>query len=294
MRWWVPRLLAAVVTGLALGLAIDVARLGGPQAWLGRHQVPPPYVPGGQALVLDGHAFYLDCRGSGSPTVLLDAGLGTGAAGWGIVTKGVAARTRACLWDRPGIGASEGIGRHTGADTARLVRRALDEAGEKGPFLVVGHSLGAVYARLFADVHRSAVVGVVLVDPYTPDIRPVEHVDLAPALRREWLGGLEETGRVIAAVEQLDWDATEAELAATTLAGLPVELVFVDQRLRWTGAYEPWQDELIEAWRKLVTGLSSDVRLTIADGSGHMVQFDRPEVVVEAIVRLVERARGRP
>jgi pimeloyl-ACP methyl ester carboxylesterase len=289
-----PRLLLALVAGLAVAFVIDVGRVGGWQNWLMRHGLPAPYVPTGSTIEVDRARTYIDCRGTGSPTVILESGLGTGASAWGFVLDQVAARTRVCVWDRPGIGGSAPIGRHTFEDTARHLRAALAIAGEKPPFIVAGHSVGGVYARVFAATFRPEVRGVVLVDPYLPDIRPVEHVALDAALREEWLAGVRATNDEVAAVEQLDWPASYDELTKASIAGLPLELLFVDQRLRWQGPYEPAEDELIGAWRTLIGRLSTEVRLTIAADSTHMIQIDRPDLVIEAVGRLVDRARQAP
>jgi pimeloyl-ACP methyl ester carboxylesterase len=291
-RSWIPRLALALVAGLTIALVVDVARVGGWQNWLMRRGLPPPYVPSGATIEVDHVRTYLDCRGTGSPTVILESGLGTGASGWGFVLDQVAARTRVCAWDRPGIGGSAAIGRHTLEDTARHLRAALAIAGEKPPFVIAGHSVGGVYARVFAASFRPEIRGVVLVDPYLPDIRPVEHVAMDPALRAEWLAGIRATNDEVAAVEQLDWAASYDQLMQASIAGLPLELLFVDQRLRWQGPYEPARDELIATWRTLIGSLSTDVRLTIAEDSTHLIQIDRPDLVVEAVLRLVDRSRA--
>ncbi|HEY5277662.1 MAG TPA: alpha/beta hydrolase [Coriobacteriia bacterium] len=292
MKWWIPRLVLAVVIGLSSGLAIDVWRVGGWQTWQIRHRLPPLYVASGSTIEVNGTRAYLDCRGTGSPTVILEAGFGSGASGWGFVLEWVAAQTRVCAWDRPGTGGSDPIGRHTLEDTARHLRATLAAAGEEPPFIVVGHSLGGVYARVFASTFRSEVSGVVLVDPYLPDIRPVEHVALDPALREDWLSGLRATNDRVAAAEDLDWEASSGQLSAASIQGIPLELLFVDQRFRWEGPFEPAQDDLIAAWRRLLGGLSAEYRLTIAEDSTHLIQYDRPDLVVDAILRLVDRSHS--
>lgn len=276
--------------GLTSGLAIDVWRAGGWQAWQIRHQVPPPYLASGSTIQVNGARAYLDCRGAGSPTVILESGFLAGASGWGSVLDTVATRTRVCAWDRPGIGGSDPIGHHTLEDTALHLRATLAVAGEEPPFIVVGHSLGGVYARVFASTFRPEVSGVVLVDPYLPDIRPVDHVALDPALRDEWSANLRATNDQVAAGEDLDWAASYDQLTRSSIQGVPLELLFVDQRLRWVGPFEPAEGELVVAWQRLLGGLSADYRLTIAADSTHMIQYDRPELVVDAILRLVDRA----
>ena len=287
IRWWLARLVLAVAAGLGIALAIDIVRLGGPESWLIRHRLPPPYVASGTVVEVNGIATYIDCRGAGSLTVVLESGLGTGAAGWGFVPERLAGTVRVCAWDRPGIGNSAPMGRHTAGDLAAHLRSTLATAGETGPFVVVGHSLGGVYARVFASIYRDEVVGIALIDAYLPDVRPVERIEMDPALRDEWLANLTSTNRLIAATEDLDWAATEADLAAASIDGLPLELVFVDQRLRWDARFDPVETELIATWRNLVGSLSSDHRLTIAENSTHMIQWDSPELVVDAVRRLV-------
>ncbi len=289
LRRWIPHLLLALVVGLSVAVVIDVVRLGGWQAWLVRHRIPATYAREGRTIDVDGTAVYLDCRGTGSPTVLLEAGFAAGASSWGYVLPWVGERTRVCAWDRPAIGASGPIGIHTVEDTARRLRAILRAAGETPPFVIVGHSLGGVYARVFASTYRAEVGGVVLVDPYLPDIHPVEHVAIPPALRDAYLASLADTNEMVAAGEGLDWSASSAQLSRSSLGSLPVELLFVDQRLRWEGAYDPFEDRLIAVWRRLVRALSSDARLTIATDSTHMIQLDRPDLVVAAIERLIAR-----
>jgi pimeloyl-ACP methyl ester carboxylesterase len=291
------RLAAAIAVGVVLGVAIDMARAGGTIAWLAQWGVLPPYEARGTLVPVDatGRSVYLDCRGSGSPTVVFESGMGESAGGWGFVFPETAAFTRTCAWDRPGIARSPARGRHTALDTARDLKAALAAAGERGPFVVVGHSLGGVYARIFADAYRGEVAGVVLVDPFTPDISPAEQagVKLDPALVAEWSSGLQGTFQLIEALENLDWAATADQLAATRLGDIPLELIFVDQRLRYDERIdEATKVRLIAAWRELVLGWSTDARLTIAEGSRHIVQLDRPDLIVASIRRLVDRARS--
>jgi pimeloyl-ACP methyl ester carboxylesterase len=291
------RLAAAVALGVLLGLGIDVARAGGPLAWLAHWGVLPPYEARGILVPVDaaGRSVYLDCRGTGSPTVVFEAGLGDGAGGWGFVFPETGGFTRACAWDRPGIARSAARGRHTALDTARDLRAALAAAGEQGPFVIVGHSLGGVYARIFAAAYRDEIAGVVLVEPFTPDISPAERagVQLEPSLAAEWAAGLEGTRELIERLEDLDWPATADQLAAARLGDVPLELIFVDQRLRYDERIDPvTKARLIAAWRDLVLAWSTDARLTIADGSRHIVQLDRPDLVVDSIRRLVDRARA--
>lgn len=112
-----------------------------------------------------GHAMYLSCTGSGSPTVVLESGLGESSAYWGLVAQRVGERTRVCAYDRAGRGWSETA---AGARDARAVaadlHTLLERAHVAGPYVLVGHSSGAQYVRVFAGQYPDLVAGVVLLD----------------------------------------------------------------------------------------------------------------------------------
>jgi hypothetical protein len=75
-------LAAAVVAGLALALLIDLVRAGGPSAWLARHHLVPPYEARGARFDIGQRELYLDCRGEGQPTIVLEAGSGADSSTW--------------------------------------------------------------------------------------------------------------------------------------------------------------------------------------------------------------------
>lgn len=107
----------------------------------------------------------LYCEGEGSPTVVLEAGLGDGASSWWPVQDALARTTRVCAYDRAGHGRSPHgpLPRDTKSEVADL-ERLLETAALRGPYVLVGHSMGAYNVRLFASRHPDAVAGLVLVD----------------------------------------------------------------------------------------------------------------------------------
>jgi pimeloyl-ACP methyl ester carboxylesterase len=122
---------------------------------------PPP----GQILEVFGRDMHLHCLGVGAPTVLLEAGLGESSASWGFVQEGASLTTRVCSYDRAGYGWSEpASGARTFDRVVGELRELLYRARENGPFVVVGHSLGAFSVRLFQDRYPELVTGVVLLD----------------------------------------------------------------------------------------------------------------------------------
>ena len=119
----------AVLAGLFVGVGADVARSGGVNAWLARHGLPPPYLPQGERYDIGDRSLYLDCRGSGSPTVVLEAGSGSDSATWAAVHDAIAGTTRTCAYDRAGRGRSDDRGEHTLADGVTDLRALLDAGG---------------------------------------------------------------------------------------------------------------------------------------------------------------------
>jgi pimeloyl-ACP methyl ester carboxylesterase len=133
-----------------------------------------------------GRTINLVCLGEGSPAVVITPGLGHWSWWWWSVQLPLAKRTRVCAWDRAGYGFSSPSPEpqdiiHTTAD----LERALKNAGIAGPYVMVGHSLGAFESLRFTDLHRENVIGMVLVDPDIPDRAAVEE-RLVPQLAGVW------------------------------------------------------------------------------------------------------------
>ena len=112
-----------------------------------------------------GRRLNLYCLGEGKPTVIFEAGLGGDNSAWARVQPAIAAHTRACSYDRAGIGFSDPARRPS--DSANIVddlHRLLNAAAIKPPYILVGHSLGGMHVRLYADTYLGEVAGMVLVD----------------------------------------------------------------------------------------------------------------------------------
>jgi pimeloyl-ACP methyl ester carboxylesterase len=292
------RYLLACLVGLTIGVGLDVVRDGGPALWLVRQGLapavgPPAYALEGRLVDVGGRRLYLDCRGGGSPVVVFEAGYGSDAAGWGTVFPEVARLTRACAYDRANRGRSDPRGRHAASEAADDLARLLARAGERPPYVLVGHSLGGVYVRVFADRHRPDVAGLVLVDPFLPEIVR-RLIDATAGLPQAdaWRAQLEQNIRLVEAGERLDWAASETELVRARTDGLPVEFVAPPFG---PGPLPPDREAIVRRiWRDGLAAISSDLRVTEALDSGHLVHLDRPDLVVAAISRLVDRARSEP
>lgn len=287
--------------------------------------------PGTLAKLPDGRELNFRCTGSGSPTVILESGFGVGASGWGRSQPGIAKTTRVCSYDRAGYGFSTpGPEPRDGAAIARDLDQGLDAAGIEGPFVVVGHSAGALYGRLFAARRPGEVQGLVLLDPTVERLAPPERDGLAGIRRRlqrcisaaerpqqppredpVWAGCI--PARANAEVEaaarrpetwrnqlsELDaiFGATSSQVARTRglLSDLPAYVLTASD----TAAASPTvgQERPQSVWELQHVGLAA----TFAHGSqrtifsSHIVQNDRPEVVAEAVAAMVAAARaGKP
>ena len=107
----------------------------------------------------------IDCQGQGSPTVVLDSGLGVPGVGWEPVQKEVAKFTRVCWYDRAGYGWSDGSSApRTSLQIVKELHALLAAEGEKGPFVLVGHSFGGYNVRVYNGQYPNEVAGMVLVD----------------------------------------------------------------------------------------------------------------------------------
>lgn len=122
--------------------------------------------PANRVALPDGRRINLYCEGKGGPVVVMDAGLGDTGASWRTVQDEIAKTVRVCVYDRAGLGFStfDPGRRDTLAMTADLAA-ALKAARIKGPYVLVGHSMAGLNARVFASQHPKDVVGMVLVDP---------------------------------------------------------------------------------------------------------------------------------
>lgn len=153
-----------LLAGLA-GLVVAVLISGAVYQWLAQRADAERFPPPGRMLTVDGLEMHLDCRGSGRPVVVMEAGLTTGSWSWGPVFDAVAERTEVCAYDRPGMGWSEPINRL--ADAAKVADRlnaTLAAGGVEGPYVLLGMSAGGVYVREYYRRHPAGVVAMVLVD----------------------------------------------------------------------------------------------------------------------------------
>jgi pimeloyl-ACP methyl ester carboxylesterase len=168
-------LLASVAVLSLLGAAYQIAG-----KWWDRNRFPPR----GRSVQTGLLRLNINCSGEGSPTIILDSGMGVPAIGWLLVQPGVAGFSRVCSYDRAGYGWSDaGPKPRTSLQIAKELRALLEASGEKGPYILVGHSFGGYNVRMFTALYPEDVVGVVLVDAeHGDEERRIEDL-LPPAVK---------------------------------------------------------------------------------------------------------------
>jgi len=276
------------------------------------------YPPPGQMVDVGGYRLHINCMGTGSPTVVVDAGSSNWSTTWGYVQPEVAKTTRICTYDRAGLGWSEsGPLPRNAKQFARELHTLLQQADVPGPYVMVGHSLGGLTVRVFAHDYSSKVAGAVLVDSMNPRQLTRSSTD-ASSRRNSYhllysvLPSLARVGAVRLFLkpalltftppdeniynalfvrpqfyETLANEAKgEPESAAqagevTSFGDLP--LLVLSRGLNQSADWQAWQAELVQ--------LSSNSEQVIADKSGHNIEIDQPQVVIDAIVKMVEQIR---
>jgi pimeloyl-ACP methyl ester carboxylesterase len=295
---------------------------------------PPP----GIRVDLGDRAMHITCLGTGSPTVILEAGLGASSMSWGPIFEDITFFTRVCAYDRAGLGWSDPlptpIYRYQVAESLHTL---LDKASIPGPYLLVGHSLGGVYVRAFAERYPSQVAGMVLIDSSHENQlsrlsskakRRLKVMDsalaacrlassfglvrlfrlyafslnsapLAPEDRQAFIVTLNQThtcravqNELTAGILDLNSPAPppnlgDLPLVVLTAAGSPPRRIFPgfqEDTLRpGKGNWLALQDEL--------AALSTNSTHLVVEDSSHLLHYDRPDLVVDAVRGMVESIR---
>jgi pimeloyl-ACP methyl ester carboxylesterase len=177
----------------------------------------------GKTYAVGDHRLHLDCRGEGGPTVVLFNGLGEISASWGWIVQGMGSTTRVCAYDRAGQAWSDDVSEpQDGVTAARDLHALLEQAGEQGPYVLVGHSIGGTYAMTYAAQYPEQVAGMVLLDSSSPrQLTEIPAYPMQYALMRRGLALLPTLARVgvghlISPAPDLPGEAAERVAAMTS------------------------------------------------------------------------------
>src|SRR5262245_50391101 len=218
-----------------------------------------------------GYRLAIQCVGTGSPTVVLDSGLGAEMDAFFTVQPNAARTTRVCTYDRAGLGASD---RRPGgpATTVQIVdelHTLLGRAGLTGPYVLGGWSIGGLDVRFYAHRYPAEVAGLVTIDGVPESLILASSTDLVE--------GGNEAMLVHAAATELAADGDLGARPLVVLVAGPWDFSDPQEYAAWVAA------------QKGVAGRSSNVIFARADDSGHAIPFHEPGLVVQAI-RLVALA----
>ena len=280
------------------------------------------YPPPGQLVDVGGYRLHINCTGSGSPTVVIEAGLGDWSTTWGFVQSDVAGTTQVCTYDRAGLGWSDpGPLPQDAAQFAKQLHTLLRNAKVPGPYVMVGHSLGGLGVRVFVHEYASEVAGVVLIESMNPRQLPQSQMAGQPQANLQsriysFLGVLARFGvaRLLARpvthllspgilpsenayyarfVRTQSMQATRDEsrgLSASAAEAAAVEdfgdlpLIVLTGRLHTNPPnWQTWQTELLQ--------LSSNSQQSFAENSNHSIQIEEPEAASAAILQMVQQVR---
>jgi pimeloyl-ACP methyl ester carboxylesterase len=289
--------------------------------------------PPGRMYSVNGHRMRIDCIGSGSPTIVLDAGLGNNGLIWGGVQPVLAKTTRVCSYDRAGFGWSDALAPPRDADhIATELHGLLAAARIDGPIVLMGHSIAGMYIRDYATRYPAEVAGLVFVDGSTPlqNRNPVfkAHDGGGPSPRYQALmneaafavgvprllgqcgqsfpGFEADAAKLLAedlchdrsrafAAEEVSFDRSGEETIHTGQYGALPILIFSQDITKAATEGEP--RELGNAWNQMqedLKKLSTQSRRIIAKGSTHYIQLDRPELIEKQVPLFIEQIRGAP
>jgi pimeloyl-ACP methyl ester carboxylesterase len=291
------------------------------------------FPPLGRLVDVGAHRLHLVHKGpSGGPTVVIEQGAGEPWIFWWAIVERVAKFASVCTYDRAGIGSSDvAPSPYSPLDSARELHTLLERARIPGPYIVVAHSYGGLIARLFTRDHRRDVAGLVLVDSFEEGIH--FQPDVLPMYRRfRWMLAVMTFAarfgilRLIAKVRRPEGSTLPAEIHARTEAvgqspaffrGMSVDMKILDRydlSLRKPGATGDLGDlplvvithgqafpgpmaTLEKYWgagQERLAALSTRGELVVARNSNHMIQQDEPDIVIEAIERVLAAAARRP
>jgi pimeloyl-ACP methyl ester carboxylesterase len=294
--------------------------------------------PGDDYLV-NGKRMHINCTGAGSPTIVLDSGLGWDSLEWGGVQPVLAKSTRVCSYDRPGFGLSEAqSGPRDAAHIAGELHALLGAAGVSGKIVLMGHSIAGMYIREYATRYPEQVAGLVFIDSSTPlqdrDARlnmgqgagmplwesilqmraaaivgyPRLKGDCAAAgsdadakIDHETAAKIgEDLCHVHYKAVQAEYDSFDASGLETLHTGpfgdLPILVISEDTTKVFSSPSPTARErEFASTWdgmQENLKNLSRRGRRIIAQGSGHNVTLERPDVIEREVPRLIEAIRG--
>jgi len=251
---------------------------------------------GSRQVDVGGYRLWMKVTGRGAPTVVFENGAGDSSSVWQSVEPEVRRRkdVPTVLYDRAGLGKSE---RNTGPyridDEVVAVRSALSACGVRGPIVLVAHSYGGFVSLLLA-AEDPRVAGIVLVDGNIPGFFTEAEVTRLIERVRPELPAMERRAPVIAKTMipvTLAMPETARRLRGVSV---PRSLPIIDIVAETTWVPTPEEVAAMRREHASFVAASPHREAVFASGSGHYVMRDRPEVVIDAVCRMIDRLRDVP
>lgn len=250
-----------------------------------------------QLVDVGGRRLFIKCSGEarkGTPVIVMDAGMGNTSDAWSLVQSRVAEFARVCSYDRAGMGKSDRAPQaHSSADIVEDLHTLLVTARIGPPYVLVGHSLGGMNARLYATKYSHDVVGMVLVDSTHEDETDRMLALMPPEIKQR----AKPEDMIIRGNEDIDFNRSVAQVrAANWHSDIPLIVLTRGSATLNPNDYAvpslaPKFEEIrLELQRELVHR-SSRGKQVIAEKSGHNIHRDQPELVVDAVRQVVEELR---
>jgi pimeloyl-ACP methyl ester carboxylesterase len=248
-------------------------------------------LPAKRTTTISGSCLEYTIGGTGRPAIVLMAGAAGPVESWFRVHAQLASLATVFAYNRPGVGASdEPTTPQTGEQIVSTLRSLLVHVGLTAPYVLVGHSLGGLYANLFARAFPDEMAGVVMLDAATPEDvvamqssrgalqKLLASVSGAFARTREF----DETAHVLASVEQINKAGAFPDVPLVVVTGGKPAMSWLTPAKTLRARRDN---------QRALVGLSPQGRQIIARRSGHFPQFSEPQVVVDA-VRMVIASRA--
>jgi len=247
-------------------------------------------LPEQQPIEIDGHKLTYTVSGSGRPAIVLINGMGVSLTAWNKLFPEIEKLGTVIAYDRPGVGkSSRPQAAQTAATAVQMLRCMLSKIGIGGPYILVGHSIGGLYANLFARLYPEDVAGVMMLEATAPeDVGSLELHQTKVARVINAVFDLftrrqpnHERNHVTESVTQLS--------AAPAFPEIPVCVVSGEKALpAWL--VSPEAVRLRTKNQAALAQLSPRGWQVIASASGHYPQLSEPELVADVLAQLVSAA----
>ncbi|MDA1582951.1 alpha/beta fold hydrolase [Bacillus cereus group sp. TH230-1LC] len=215
------------------------------------------------------------------PVIIMEAGYGDYSKAWDHIAEGLTEYGTVLTYDRAGLGKSGNSSkRRISSEMIKELRSCLEKLQLKPPYIFIGHSFGGINARLFTTFYPENMMGVVLVDStpenYKEDFLPIMSPEFQEAYYKQFV--------YESSYEEFIFSLGEADKHCQSLRNIPLAVLAAGKKAFYLQeAQMKWlqlQEELLR--------LSSNHKFVIAERSGHYIQKDEPQYIIDAVKWIIE------